>query len=62
MFGVLFFLLIGVSSEECVSGSDQPTRCTGGPSTAHQILDIALLVVAVLAPLATAVYLARLRR
>jgi uncharacterized membrane protein len=60
--GVLFVLVIGTSAQECISGPGQPTRCTGGPSTAHRILGIALLVVVVLAPLATAVYLARRAR
>lgn len=59
---VLFVLFIATGAETCVSGPGQPTRCTGGPSTAHRILGIVLLVIVVLAPVATAVYLARRAR
>jgi uncharacterized membrane protein len=62
LFGVLFFLVLGSSSEVCSGGSGEATRCTGGPSGAQQILEIALFVIVVLAPLATAVYLARRAR
>ena len=34
-------------------------RCTPGPSTAHVVLDVALLVLVVGAPMATAVFLSR---
>jgi uncharacterized membrane protein len=60
--GVLFILVIGSSGETCVAGPGQPTHCTGGPSAAHRILGIVLVVVVVLAPLVTAVYLARRAR
>lgn len=59
---VLFVLILGGSVETCVSGPGQRSLCTGGPGTAHQILAIALLAIVLLAPCATAVYLARRAR
>jgi hypothetical protein len=57
-----FFLgVYGTSSELCGQMNGGPVTCTGGPSLAQQVLTIALLVVLVVAPLATTVFLARRR-
>jgi uncharacterized membrane protein len=58
---VILVFLIG-SKEMCTGGPGRPTRCTGGPSTAHHILQIALLVIFVLGPIATSIYLSRRAR
>jgi uncharacterized membrane protein len=60
--GVVLVALVSVSTETCRSAPGQPTRCTGGPSTAHHILQIALVAIFVLAPIATAIYLSRQAR
>jgi uncharacterized membrane protein len=60
--GLAIVLVVGVlvaSSETCTGGTGIPARCTGGPSSAHHIVALVLVAVAVLAPLATAVHLAR---
>jgi hypothetical protein len=54
-------LLTG-STEECASFNGGPQHCTGGPSTIHQILSIALLAFLILGPICTSVYLARRAR
>jgi hypothetical protein len=60
--GVVLVALLGGSTETCRSGPGRPTLCTGGPSTEHHILQIALVAIFVLAPIATAVYLSRRAR
>jgi uncharacterized coiled-coil protein SlyX len=57
----LFLGAYGTSSELCVSYSDGPVTCSGGPSLALKVLGAVLLVVLLIAPLATTVYLARRR-
>jgi hypothetical protein len=62
--GGLATLLIALlplgSSETCTGGPPgAPERCTGGPSTGHDILSIVIIAILVLAPIFTAVYLAR---
>lgn len=52
--GVVLVALLGASKETCRSGPGRPTLCTGGPSTAHHILQIALVAIFVLAPIVTA--------
>lgn len=54
--------VVGLSSSTCSGGSGLPTRCTGGPSTAHEILSIAVMAILVLAPTLSAIYLARRAR
>ena len=54
-------LLVG-TKQTCVSVAGQPTRCTAGPSTPHHILQIALVTICVLGPIATAIYLTRRAR
>jgi hypothetical protein len=57
-----FFLTVyGGSSEICVEMSGGEVSCTGGLSPTRQVLMIALLVVLVVAPVATAIFLARRR-
>jgi hypothetical protein len=56
---VVFGLGIGSSSQLCYSTSGGGQHCTGGPSSSAQILAIAIVAILVLAPIATAVYLAR---
>lgn len=63
----LFLALFPVYVESCVGEIDATTGaatevCTGGPSDAMQILGPILLVVLLVAPLATTVYLARRMR
>lgn len=62
--GLWVALAIGLASsgESCSGSSNGPTVCTGGPSTLHQILVGALLVVLVLGPPLTAIFLARRAR
>jgi hypothetical protein len=60
--GTLFLLLVVGSTETCTGGPGQTTRCTGGPSTAHHILQLALLAIFVLGPIATSIYLSRRAR
>jgi hypothetical protein len=60
--GTLVLLLLIGSKEMCTSGPGRATHCTGGPSTAHHILQIALLVIFVLGPIVTAIYLTRRAR
>jgi uncharacterized membrane protein len=59
---VLLVAVLAASKEICSGGPGQPTRCTGGPSTAHHVLQIALVAIFVLAPIATAIYLSRRAR
>jgi uncharacterized membrane protein len=54
-------LLVG-TKQTCVSVAGQPTHCTAGPSTPHHILQIALVTICVLGPIATAIYLTRRAR
>lgn len=53
---------VGTSTQACVSTNGGPESCTGGPSTATEVLGIALLVVTLLAPIVTSIYLARRAR
>jgi hypothetical protein len=57
----VFLMSYPASSEICASINGAPPTCTGGPSTAFQAFMIALLVVLILAPLATTVFLAHRR-
>ncbi len=59
---VLPLLLVTSSTQMCSSFNGGPQHCTGGPSTTHQILSIALLAFLVLGPICTSVYLARRAR
>jgi uncharacterized membrane protein len=45
--------------EGCIGGPGQPTVCTGGPSSAAHALATALLVVLVVGPFLTTLYLSR---
>jgi hypothetical protein len=60
----VFVLLAAVAAggQQCSSVDSGPEHCTGGPSTGAGILFLAILAIAVLAPIATAVYLARRAR
>ncbi len=60
--GALVVAVLTGSKRICISGGGQPTRCTGGPSTSHQILEIVLITIFVLGSIATAVYLTRRAR
>jgi hypothetical protein len=57
----LFLMVYGGSSETCAQISGGPVTCTGGLSPARQALMIALMIVLVVAPVATAIFLARRR-
>jgi hypothetical protein len=61
-----FGLLVAGSGQDCGTsgGPGRPTvtRCTGGPSTIHDVLVSALLALLLLAPIATSVFLARRAR
>jgi hypothetical protein len=59
---VLPLMLITGSTQSCVSLNGGIQHCTGGPSTSHQILSIALFAFLVLGPICTSVYLARRAR
>jgi hypothetical protein len=64
---VVWFGIVGVSSTQGCGTSGGPgrptvTRCTPGPSTIHNVLVGALLIVLLLAPVATAMFLARRAR
>ena len=59
---VLPLMLVVGSSEHCVSLNGGIQHCTGGPSTLHQILSIALFAFLVIGPICTSVYLARRAR
>jgi hypothetical protein len=59
---VLPLMLITGSTQECTSLNGGIQHCSGGPSTSHQILSIALLAFVVLRPICTSVYLARRAR
>jgi hypothetical protein len=63
---VAWVALSSASGTECGSsgapGRPTITRCTPGPSTIHNVLIGALLIVLLLAPLATAMFLARRAR
>jgi hypothetical protein len=52
-------LALGGSAQSCVTTSTGGQHCTGGPSTAGDILSIAIVAVLVVGPIATAVHLAR---
>jgi hypothetical protein len=57
-----FFLgVYGGSTETCVQISGGPMTCTDDTSLARQVLMIALMVILVVAPVVTAVFLARRR-
>ena len=59
----VFLMLVPGSSELCSSYNGGPEVCTGGPSTLHQVVAIGLMVLLIVGPLFTTVYLARrLRR
>ena len=55
-------LLLTSSTQLCSSFNGGAQHCTGGPSTIHQILSIALLAFLILGPICTSVYLARRAR
>jgi hypothetical protein len=57
----VFVGLIAASSggQSCDGVGGGPEHCTGGPSTGADILAFVILAILVLAPIATAVYLAR---
>lgn len=57
--GLYIGLFTNGSSQSCYSVNGGPQHCTGGLSTGRQILELAIFAVLVLAPIATAVYLAR---
>jgi Protein of unknown function (DUF1700) len=57
----LFLMTYGGSTELCVQMNGGPMTCTGGYSLARQVLMIALFIVLVVAPVVTAVFLARRR-
>ncbi|HJS96735.1 MAG TPA: hypothetical protein VJ741_20870 [Solirubrobacteraceae bacterium] len=59
---VLPLMVVTGSTQHCVSLNGGPQRCTGGPSTVHNILSIVLLVFLILGPICTSVYLARRAR
>jgi hypothetical protein len=59
---VLPLMLVVGSTRECVRLNGGPQHCTGGPSTIHQIISIALFAFLVLGPICTSVYLARRAR
>ncbi len=50
------------TKRECTSVNGVQQHCTPGPSTAHQIVSVAVLAVLVLGPICTSVYLARRAR
>jgi uncharacterized membrane protein len=58
----LFFEFIATSSEACGQLNGGPVTCSGGPSTAHQVLVIVLMVGLFVGPFFTTVYLARRMR
>jgi hypothetical protein len=64
--GLWLGLFVGSSTIQCGSsgGPSRPTitRCTPGPSTLHQVLVAALVVALIIAPIATAIFLARRAR
>lgn len=55
-------LAVNATSQTCVSTSAGGQQCTGGPSTAANILGFVILALLVLGPIATAVYLAQRAR
>jgi hypothetical protein len=58
-----FLALLPGSSELCSSYNGGPEVCTEGPSTLHQVVAIGLMVLFIVGPLFTTVYLGRrLRR
>jgi hypothetical protein len=57
----VFLLTYGTTTETCGQVNNGPVICTGGPSLTYQVLMIALMTVLVVAPIATAVFLARRR-
>jgi hypothetical protein len=59
---VLPLMLLVSSTRTCTSLNGGIQHCTGGPSTLHQILSIALFAFLVLGPICTSVYLARRAR
>ena len=59
---VLPLMLMVGSVQECTTLNGGVQHCTGGPSTAHQILSFALLAFLILGPICTSVYLARRAR
>ncbi len=56
----LFSALVG--NYTCSSGTGMVETCTGAPSTAVRVLAVAGLVILLLAPIGTAIYLARRAR
>jgi len=60
---VFAFLIIGFGyGESCTSTGNGQKHCTGGPGTIVGILEAALLILLLLAPIATSIYLARRAR
>ena len=64
--GLWLGLFAGSSTIQCGSsgGPGRPTitHCTGGPSTLHEVLVSALFVALIIAPIGTAIFLARRAR
>jgi hypothetical protein len=59
----VFLELTVATSELCSSYNGGPVTCSGGPSTIHRVLAIALMAALVIGPLFTTIYLSRrLRR
>ncbi|MBV9607588.1 MAG: hypothetical protein JO027_20905 [Solirubrobacterales bacterium] len=54
-------LVLG-TTQNCVSSFGGPERCTGGPSSVHAIITVAVFAFLVIGPLCSAVYLARRAR
>jgi Protein of unknown function (DUF1700) len=56
-----FLMFLGTSTETCVQLNNGPVSCTGGLSPLRQALMIAVMIVLIVAPVATAIFLARRR-
>jgi Protein of unknown function (DUF1700) len=56
-----FLMFLGTSTETCVQLNNEPVSCTGGLSPLRQALMIAVMIVLIVAPVATAIFLARRR-
>jgi uncharacterized membrane protein len=55
--------MVGIrGAETCVTTDHGPERCTGGPSNSEEILFGATSLILLIAPIATAIYLARRAR
>lgn len=58
----LVSVVLAAQVQTCTSLNGGPERCTGGPSTIHHIISLALFAFLVLSPICTSVYLARRAR